>query len=152
LLPGCSCGRISASNSNMRYVGSSVIKAIGMAALFCAVMLAQDQPAGRPPSGPLKVCSVKNPQPCATAPRPIARAQAEYSDKARKKKISGTVVLEGTVGTDGHTHDIRVLQPLGYGLDEQAVKALRQWTFEPGTKDGQPVPVSLDIEMDFRIR
>jgi len=55
------------------------------------------------------------------------------------------------VGIDGHTHDIRVVRPLGYGLSEQAVKALREWTFEPGRKDGEPVPVLIPIEMDFRL-
>jgi TonB family protein len=99
----------------------------------------------------LKVCSKKKPQPCATAPHPIYTRDPEYSDKARKKKKNGTVILETVVGTDGLTHDIHVLQPLGYGLDEQAVKALGQWKFEPATKDGQPVPVLLQIEMNFRL-
>jgi protein TonB len=84
-------------------------------------------------------------------PKAIFSPNPEYTDKARKKKANGTVILETTVGTDGHTHEIRVVQPLGYGLSEQAVKALREWKFEPGTKDGQPVPVSLQIEMDFRL-
>ncbi len=55
------------------------------------------------------------------------------------------------MGIDGHTHDIRVVKPLAYGLSEQAVKALRDWTFEPGLKDGKPVPVVLQVEMDFRL-
>ena len=75
----------------------------------------------------------------------------DYTKEARQKKIHGTVILETIVGTDGHTHDIRVLQPLGYGLDEQAIKAVRQWKLEPGTKDTQPVPVLLQIEVDFRL-
>ena len=55
------------------------------------------------------------------------------------------------MGIDGHTQDIHVSQPLGYGLDEQATKTLRNWTFEPGTKDDQPVPVTIQVEMDFRL-
>jgi len=84
-------------------------------------------------------------------PRPIFTPDPEYSDKARKKKIHGTVILECVVGIDGHTQDIHVSQPLGYGLDEQATKALLNWTFEPGTKDKQPVPVTIKVEMDFRL-
>lgn len=82
---------------------------------------------------------------------PVRYPDPEYSDKARKKKAHGNVILETTVGTDGHTHDMRVVKPLNYGLSEQAVKALRNWRFEPGIKDGKPVPVSLQIEMVFRI-
>jgi periplasmic protein TonB len=127
---------------------------MGLSALLSAAMFlsAQDHPSSAPSGSlPLKVCSKKNPQPCATAPHPIYTPDPEYSDKARKKKKNGTVILETVVGTDGLTHDIHVLQPLGYGLDEQAVKALGQWKFEPATKDGQPVPVLLQIEMNFRL-
>jgi len=84
-------------------------------------------------------------------PRPVYTPDPEYSDKARKKKIHGTVILECVVGINGHTQDIHVSQPLGYGLDEQATRALRNWTFEPGTKDDQPVPVTIQVEMDFRL-
>ena len=84
-------------------------------------------------------------------PRPVYTPDPEYSDKARKKKIHGTVILECVVEIDGHTQGIHVSKPLGYGLDEQATKALRSWTFEPGTKDNQPVPVTIQVEMDFRL-
>lgn len=116
------------------------------------VVCAQDQPSQAPPNPrPLKVCSARNPPPCATMPRPVHTPDPEYSDQARKKKIHGTVILKCVVGINGHTQDIRVSQPLGYGLDEQATKALRNWTFEPGTKDNQPVPVTIEVEMDFRL-
>jgi len=127
---------------------------MGLSALLSAAVFvsAQDHPSSAPPDSlPLKVCSKKNPQPCATAPHPIYTPDPEYSDKARKKKKNGTVILETVVGTDGLTHNIHILQPLGYGLDEQAVKALGQWKFEPATRDGQPVPVLLQIEMNFRL-
>lgn len=84
-------------------------------------------------------------------PKVIFSLGPDHSDKARKKKAHGTVILEATVGTDGHTHDIRVVQPLGYRLSEQAAKALREWKFQPGAKDGQPVPVAVQIEMDFHL-
>jgi TonB family protein len=129
----------------------------GATAIFCMIRTplfgsAQDQSSQAPPSSrPLKVCSAQNPPPCATAPRPISTPDPEYTDKARKKKIHGKVILDFVVGIDGRTQDIRVSQPLGYGLDEQAVKSLRNWTFEPGTKDGQPVPVAIQVEMNFRL-
>jgi TonB family protein len=45
--------------------------------------------------------------------------------------IHGVVVLHATIGTDGLAHDIQVVRPLGYGLDELAVEAVKKWTFEP---------------------
>ena len=115
-------------------------------------MSAQDHPSSAlPDSPPLKVCANKNPPPCANAPHPIYTPDPEYSKGARKKKKQGTVLVETVVGLDGLPHDTHVLHSIGYGLDQQAVRALSQWKFEPGTKDGQPVPVLLQIEMDFRL-
>jgi TonB family protein len=84
-------------------------------------------------------------------PRAIYSPEPEYSDKARKKKINGTVVLSLTVGTDGLAHDIQVEKKLGYGLDEKAVEALRKWKFQPELKDGQPIETHINVEMTFRL-
>jgi len=128
-----------------------IIGAAGFLAVALLISAQDRSPSPQGDSAPLKVCSSQSPPPCATAPRAIFQPDPQYNEKARKKKIGGTVILETIVGTDGHTHDIRVVRPLGYGLSEQAVKALRTWKFEPGMKDGKPVPVVLQIEMDFRI-
>jgi len=86
-----------------------------------------------------------------TAPRLIYGPEPEFSDEARKAKYQGTVVLWLVVGADGRTHDIRVQQSLGMGLDEKAIEAIRQWKFEPGRKDGIPVAVQVDIEVNFHL-
>jgi len=86
-----------------------------------------------------------------TAPRLIYGPEPEFSDEARKAKYQGTVVLWLVVGSDGRTHDIRVQQSLGMGLDEKAIEAIRQWKFEPGRKDGIPVAVQVDIEVNFHL-
>lgn len=86
-----------------------------------------------------------------TAPRPISHNEPKYSEKARKKKIQGTVMLSLVVDTNGEPADITVLLPLGDGLDENAVEAVRTWRFQPGTKDGQPVRVQATIEVNFRL-
>ena len=46
---------------------------------------------------------------------------------------------------------IRIVRPLGFGLDERAIEAIQQWRFEPGVKDGNPVKVSANIEVNFRL-
>jgi periplasmic protein TonB len=85
-----------------------------------------------------------------SAPRLTHNAFPEYSKEGRQKKIQGTCLLELVVGVDGLAHDIKVVRPLGYGLDEQAVKAVQQWKFDPGRKDGEPVAVTINAEVSFR--
>jgi TonB family protein len=85
------------------------------------------------------------------APRVLYRPDPEFSDEARKNKYQGNVVLRVVVGVDGKTHDISVLRSLGMGLDEKAIEAVRQWRFEPGTKDGVPVPVEVAVEVNFHL-
>jgi periplasmic protein TonB len=55
------------------------------------------------------------------------------------------------VGTDGNVHDVKVVRKLGYGLDEEAIKAVKQWEFQPSTKDGVPVPVTVSVNVNFSL-
>jgi periplasmic protein TonB len=84
-------------------------------------------------------------------PKPIYSPDPEFSDEARKNKMQGTVVLRLVVGVDGKTRDIRVVRSLGMGLDEKAVEAAHLWRFDPARKDGQPVPVEVDMEINFHL-
>jgi TonB family protein len=61
------------------------------------------------------------------------------------------VVLWLIVGQDGRTKDIRISRSLGMGLDQKAVEAVKQWKFEPAKKDGVPVAVQLNVEVNFRL-
>ena len=86
-----------------------------------------------------------------SAPRLISDPEPEYSEEGRKARHQGSVLLQVIVGTDGRLRDVRVIQPLGFGLDEKAVEAVRQWRFEPAKKNGQPVTVVVNIEVNFRL-
>jgi len=86
-----------------------------------------------------------------SAPRAIYAPDPEYSEEARKAKYQGAVVLWLVVGPDGRTRDVRVQRSLGMGLDEKAVEAVRQWRFQPSLKDGHPVPVQINVEVNFRL-
>lgn len=108
--------------------------------------------AGASPSAPLKVCSAKNPTPpCATPPHVIKGRDPDYSKEARKKNIEGTTVLWLIVGADGIPRDIRVARSVGYGLDEEAINAVKKWRFKPSTLDGHPVDVQINVEVTFRL-
>ncbi|MGA7463053.1 MAG: energy transducer TonB [Candidatus Korobacteraceae bacterium] len=74
-----------------------------------------------------------------------------YSELARQAKYQGTSILWLIVGEDGVARHIRVATPLGMGLDEEAVRAVTVWKFDPATKDGTPVPVWITVEVNFRL-
>jgi TonB family protein len=63
----------------------------------------------------------------------------------------GTVVLWLVVGPDGKPRDIRVARTLGLGLDEKAIEAVKTWIFEPAYKDGKPVAVQINVEVNFHL-
>lgn len=88
----------------------------------------------------------------ATQPGIIIRNDPEYSTEATRAFVQSTVLLSITVGEDGKAHDIKVAQPSGFGLDEKAVEAIQTWVFRPGTKDGRPVPMPANVEMNFRLQ
>lgn len=86
-----------------------------------------------------------------SAPRAIFAPDPEYSEEARKAKWQGTVVLWVVIGPDGKPRDVRVQRSLGMGLDEKAIEAVRTWKFDPAKKDGQPVAVQVNVEVNFRL-
>jgi TonB family protein len=86
-----------------------------------------------------------------TAPRAIFSPHPDYTEKARKAGLEGTVQLSARIGEDGRVGDVYVLQSLGMGLDEKAIDALRKWKFEPARKDGKPVPVDAKININFTL-
>lgn len=87
-----------------------------------------------------------------TPPKATYMPNPEYSEKARKKKISGTVLVAMVVMPDGKVRDVTVIKSLERSLDQQAIAAVRTWTFEPATKDGNRVAVHVRAEVSFRIR
>lgn len=86
-----------------------------------------------------------------TAPRLMYKVEPAYSELARAAKYQGTVTLYVEVAPDGTAQNVRVLNSLGLGLDEQAIAAVQRWRFAPGTKDGAPVTVAATIEVNFRL-
>jgi TonB family protein len=84
-----------------------------------------------------------------TPAEPVAKVSAEYSDEARIAELEGTVLLEGVIGEEGVAHDITVLRPLGLGLDENAVDAVRQWLFVPAQSNEQTSSMRSVISVDF---
>ncbi len=87
-----------------------------------------------------------------TAPSVTYKATPSYTEEAKAAKIQGTVTLTAIVNRLGRTDDIQVTKSLDPGLDANAVAALSQWLFAPGTKDGQPVDVAVTIVINFKLQ
>ena len=86
-----------------------------------------------------------------SAPVPIYKPEPEYSEEARKAKWQGAVLLAIVVDENGVPQDVKVVRSLGLGLDQKAIEAVQKWRFKPGQKDGKAVPVSANIEVNFRL-
>jgi periplasmic protein TonB len=86
-----------------------------------------------------------------SAPIPIFTPEAEFSDEARRAKYQGVCLISLIVDAQGNPQNPRVVRPLGMGLDEKALEAVRKYKFKPAMKGGTPVPVMMSIEVNFRL-
>jgi TonB family protein len=89
-----------------------------------------------------------------TTPIALDQVKPQYTSEAMRARIQGTVWVECIVQPNGVCTDVHVVRSLdpNFGLDQEAVKAARQWRFKPGTRLGQPVPVLVTIELSFALR
>jgi TonB family protein len=82
----------------------------------------------------------------------IHSVEAEFSDEARRAKYQGVCLVSIIVDRNGVPQNPRVVRPLGMGLDEKALEAIKQYRFKPAMKDGKTaVPVMINVEIDFRL-
>ena len=85
-------------------------------------------------------------------PRLLKEVRADYTEDARRRGLSGEVVLEIVVRRDGSVGDVKILQGLGAGLNDRAVEAVRQWRFSPARRLGTPVDVIVEVAVEFKLR
>src|ERR1700722_2981748 len=85
------------------------------------------------------------------APVLIYSVDPEFTEDARKKHFRGNVLVYLWVDENGNPTHVMVTKGVGMGLDEKAVKAVRQYKFKPATQDGKPVTVDLYIDVNFQI-
>jgi Gram-negative bacterial TonB protein C-terminal len=77
--------------------------------------------------------------------------EPDSNDFAQNAGVAGMALYHTVIGADGLPGEIAVGRPIGFGLDESAVAAIRKAKFSPAIKDGKPVPVMLDLVVQFRI-
>lgn len=107
-------------------------------------LLAAKQTWPQAPLSPLKL------QPGDVAPQFERKAAAPFSLGADRRNVQGTVVLAAEIRPDGRAHNLRVIRPLPYGLTWSAIGSVRKWRFRPGLRDGKPVSINVQIEVEFR--
>jgi len=141
------------------------------APLVVTVLLGQT-PSAEPQGGPLKEASsapdpvkpVKPEKPWppvgvfrpggdVTEPRVIKETPPNYTAASMRAKAHGSVFMEAVVLTDGTVGDVRVVRSLDkeHGLDDEAVRTVKEWRFTPGKKNGVAVPVVVKIQMSFSL-
>lgn len=88
-----------------------------------------------------------------TSPVLVKETKPSYTEGAMRRKVEGIVELKAVILKDGTVReDVTITRSLDAELDEEAIKAARQWEFKPGTKDGEAVNVQVNIEMSFTLR
>jgi TonB family protein len=85
------------------------------------------------------------------SPQVIYQVEPQYSEPARRARIQGYVRLRIDVGLDGRPVNIRVVQPIGMGLDENAIEAVKRWLFRPALIGDKPVVAPALVEVGFHL-
>jgi protein TonB len=77
-----------------------------------------------------------------------------YTGEAMRARIQGIVRLQAIVLPDGSVGNMKIVRSLDhvFGLDEEALKSVGQWRFQPGTLAGRAVPVMIEVELAFTLR
>lgn len=75
-----------------------------------------------------------------------------YTEEARLARVQGVVILRTVIDTRGDVVDAEVVKGLPQGLSEAALETVRQWKFQPATKNGEPVPVFFFLTISFHVQ
>ncbi|MBV9038348.1 MAG: energy transducer TonB [Acidobacteriaceae bacterium] len=97
------------------------------------------------------VAEVYEPGGSIKAPKLLHYVEPEFSSKSKEAFIEGTVKISTVVTAEGRPSEPRIVHGLNAEEDRTAIEALKQWRFQPGTKDGKPVNVRVMVEVAFHL-
>jgi len=89
--------------------------------------------------------------PTVKSPKLVHYVEPAFSANSKEAFVEGTVKISTVVTPDGKASDSRVVSGLNAEEDRTALEALKQWRFQPGTKDGKPVKIRVTVEVDFHL-
>jgi TonB family protein len=84
-------------------------------------------------------------------PKPKYDPEPQFSKEAMSRHVTGMTKVRMIIDKDGRPKDPQIMNPLGFGLDEEAVKTVLTWKFDPGTKDKSPVATMVVVEINFGV-
>jgi protein TonB len=134
------------TNSHLRSIRSTALVAALTLPLVVTALPAQDAP-----QTPSEVVYGQY-DPGITRVKALYQPNPEYSERASRKKIQGTVLLSMIVTAEGTVRDPQVTRSLDKDLDKNAVECVKKWKFEPATKDGKPVASRVAVEVSFHVQ
>ena len=105
-----------------------------------------DAPPVAEPEGPIHVGGDVRP------PEKVSQVQPQYTEIARKARIQGVVIVQAIIDKSGTVTNVKVLKGLPMGLEEEAIKAIKQWKFKPATLNGKPLDVYFNLTVNFRLQ
>jgi len=85
-------------------------------------------------------------------PKKINAPQPRYTEEARKARIQGTVILQAIVDADGKISNVKIIKGLPLGLDQSAIDTVKEWLYEPATREGLPVAVYMNLMINFSLQ
>jgi protein TonB len=130
---------------------------VALVILSCNLLVAQTAAEGPKPAKLGKIYRVGGdvkPPRAILSPQPVLNDDKEKirEGSAGKKVVeAGSTILSIVVGEDGSVRNVKVSQGLKRDLDEKAIDAVKQWKFEPATRNGAPVAVELAVKVDFHL-
>ena len=116
------------------------------------VVVAAPEPTPPPTPPPVVEGQLVEIGPGVTPPRKVSGPSAEYPERAKRQKLEGTVAISLLVDENGVPHDLTVVESAGPVLDEAVLNAVKQWRFEPATKDGVRVKIRWLVRQTYRRR
>lgn len=85
-------------------------------------------------------------------PKRISGTDPVYTEIARRARLEGIVIVSAVISREGDVRGVKVVKPLGLGLEEAAMEAVRTWRFEPATLRSTPVDVIYQVTVRFNLR
>ena len=88
------------------------------------------------------------------SPEIIRQVRPNHTNGALQARVRGLVVMDAVVLPDGSVGDVKIVRSLDkrFGLDEEAIKAVKQWRFRPARRSGGPIAMLVSVEMMFELR
>ena len=146
--------RISLIAEEDRMSRHRLLASFGIALFVCSAATASAVSLLPMTAVPAQTTKVYTPGNGITLPKVVSEVKPAYTREAMKQKIQGSVWMLAVVLESGDVGDVQISKSLDaeYGLDQEAIKAAKQWKFKPATREGKPVAVEVTFEMTFTLK